>query len=270
MNNEVVSAEGFEWLSEVNSMVRGEAFKDFGLALTAWKKAQRQSRRNAVVATVPDKYKPRYKKKGKCIDSARIFKKGGSEFKVLSAHRFSTVRTQKTKRLVFKTCESVEFLKSADIKNCTFSREAGLYYISICYEKTNRRKSAKIGTIGIDLGIKSSIACYDGNRLFTETLPTTLKHAQKRTEKLNKQFSRTEKGSKRHLCALLRVQKAYKHEQNIKKDFREKLTTALADEYNLFKIDDFGFKRSFKSEGYLSQASRCFTLCFQASLGAKG
>ena len=29
---------------------------------------------------------------------------------------------------------------------------------------------------------------------------------------------------------------------NIKKDFREKLTTELARSYNLFKIDDFGFE----------------------------
>ena len=40
LNNSLVLEEGYEWLSEVNPMVRGEALKDFGLAIKAYAKAR--------------------------------------------------------------------------------------------------------------------------------------------------------------------------------------------------------------------------------------
>ena len=239
-NNEVAGTPGYEWTQNVNTMFRSSAFKDFGVAVQEWHANIKASKQSAVSVSA-DKGKPHYKKKGKCTESAKLFKKGPSDFKVLSAHHFSTVTTRSRKRMELKLSESIQFLKTADIKTCTFSRVGGKYYMSLTYEKANRIKPASDGTIGIDLGIKSSISCFDGSIFRKETLPFTLNAAQKHTERINRLLARTQKGSNRHQKLVERLQCSYEHEANIKKDFREKLTTELTQSYNFFKIDDFSF-----------------------------
>ena len=240
-NNEVVGTVGYEWTKEVNSMFRGEAFKDFGQAVNRWY-ALRVLAQSEGRQLKPDEGKPTYKKKGKCADSARLFSKSKTEFKVLSAHYFSIVTIRGKTRMNLKVRESIEFLKTADIKTCTFSRVGGKYYMALTYEKANRVKTAESGTIGIDLGIKHSIYCYDGTNFRSETLPPTLEAAERHTERINRLLSRAQKGSKHYEKLIIRRQRSYAHEANIKKDFREKLSSELAESYNLFKIDDFGFE----------------------------
>ena len=242
LNNGPVKEKGYEWLSEVNSMVRGEALKDFGLALAAYADARRRSKRT--VEKIPiDKYKPHFKKKGKCTESFRIFKKGGSEFKVHSAHDFSVVTTRGRQRLHIHPLESVEFLMSADIKTCTISMQGGTFFMSLTYEKTNQRKpTCGIGKVGIDLGIKHAAVCFDGTSTKFIDTPANLKTAEKKTERCNQRLAATTKGSKRHSKALRALQRAYMHEANIKKDWREKLTTELIQSYGQINIDDFAFE----------------------------
>jgi putative transposase len=242
LNNGLVLEKNYEWLSEVNSMVRGEALKDFGLAIKAYAKARQRAKRTVEKLPV-DKYKPHFKKKGKCEESFRLFKKGGSEFKVHSAHDFSVVRTQGKPRIHVKTRESLAFLQNAEIKTCTFSYKAGRYFISIAYEKTNRvAKKCGSGKVGLDLGIKTAVAGYDGVNTIEHHVPSTLELAEKHTERQNRRLAKTEKGSKRHQRALQRLQRAYMHEANCKRDFREKFTTELVRSYDQINIDDFGFE----------------------------
>lgn len=244
LNNTLVLDPEYSWLTEVNSMARQEAFKDFGLAIKSWHQLQAKSRRT-IQTMNSDKGKPQFKKKGKCPDSFRYIDKGCHPIKMKSNHKFTMRRTKGYKPFVIKTVESIEFLLDAIIKNVSFTREAGRYYVSICYvrtkhikQKTNTRKA----TIGIDLGIKHVATCYDGKNFEVYDVPATLKIAEKHTESANRAFSRTQKGSNRHNRKLLRLQRAYKHESNIKRDFREKLTTKLVSEYSEIKVDTFSFK----------------------------
>lgn len=228
------------WLDNVNSMFRQEAFKDFGLAIKRWYDAMAVSKKTGAPTLVGP---PRPKKKGVEPDSARIIRKGDSDFKILSSHKFSTVGTRKSGRQVYKVAESLSFLKTATIKTCTFTRVGDAYYMALTYEKTNlSKKTAKNGTVGIDLGVKTSVAMFDGTNFEKVGLPKTLKHAQKRIEKLERRLSRSVKNSKRWLRKKKRVTKSFAREASIKKDAREKLTTRLADSFNLIKIDDFNFE----------------------------
>lgn len=241
LNNTLVKDPNYVWLTEVNSMVRAEALKDFGLSLVEYVKARKASKRT--VATVPvDKYKPKFKKKGKCADSYRIAKKGGSEFKVHSAHDFSVVTTRSQERMHLKPRESIEFLMSADIKTCTFSMKGGKFYISITYEKANQRaRDHGTGKVGLDLGIKHVATAWDGHSSITLDVPASLDKAEKATERWNRRLARTVPGSNRHQKVLQGLQRAYMHERNIKKDWREKATTMLVETYAQINIDDFGF-----------------------------
>lgn len=242
LNNEVVTKDTYSWLNEVNSMARGEALKDFSLSLTAYAKARQRAKRTAEKIFI-DKYKPGFKKKGKCSESFRLFKKGGSEFKVHSAHDFSVVTTRGQKRMHIYPLESVEFLMSADIKTCTFSMKGGKFFISITYEKTNQRvRKCGTGKVGIDLGIKHAATAWDGDKAIHFEIPQNIRNAEKRTERWNRRLARTQKGSRRHYKVLQSLQRAYMHEANAKKDWREKLTTMLVLSYGQINIDDFGFE----------------------------
>ena len=75
--------ENYGWLGEVNSMVKSEALKDFGLATKAWCK-QLKAARQKPSKVDPSKGKPKFKKKGYCGESFRIFRKCESTFKVKS------------------------------------------------------------------------------------------------------------------------------------------------------------------------------------------
>ena len=243
LNNEIVPLDEYSWLSEVNSMARGEALKDFNLALTAYAKARQRAKRTAD-KIFTDKYKPGFKKKGKCSESFRLFKKGGSEFKVHSAHDFSVVTVRGQKRMHVHPRESFEFLMSTDvdIKTCTFSMKGGKFFISITYEKTNQRaRKCGTGKVGIDLGIKHAATAWDG-KVAVYDVPATLSAAEKRTERWNRRLAKTTKGSKNHHKVLQALQRAYMHEANVKRDWREKLTTQLVLSYAQINIDDFGFE----------------------------
>jgi putative transposase len=73
-------------------------------------------------------------------------------------------------------------------------------------------------------------------------VPETLKRAEKRTERCNQHLAHSVKGSKRHALLVQKLERAYMHEANIKKDWREKLTTKLIAENSAIVIDDFGFE----------------------------
>lgn len=242
LNNTLVKEPEYYWLSEVNSMARAEALKDFSLSIKAYASARHAAKRTVEKLPV-DKFKPSFKKKGKCTESFRIAKKGGTEFKVHSDHDFSVVTVKGHPRLHVYPHESVAFLKGADIKTCTFSIKGGRFFISICYEKTNlAAPKCGVGKVGIDLGIKHPLTAFDGSQDVVYDLPQTLTRAERRTERCNQRLAKSTKGSKRHDKLRLQLERAYMHEANIKKDWRDKITTQLIRDYGTIIIDDFGFE----------------------------
>lgn len=242
LNNTLVLQEEYSWLSEVNSMVRGEALKDFGLAIKAYAKARQRAKRTVEKLPV-DKYKPHFKKKGQCEESFRLFKKGGSEFKLHSAHDLSVVTVKGQPRMHIYPKESIAFLSDADIKTVTFSMKGGRYFVAVTYEKTNLTPRVKgVGKVGIDLGVKHAAVSFDGNASMTYDLPETLATAEKRIARCNRVFARPQKGSKRHEKLKQRLQRAHMHAANIRDDWQSKLTTHLVETYDTIVIDDFSFK----------------------------
>lgn len=271
INNNVVGALGYEWLDEVNTMVRSESLKDLSLALQAWRQLQAQERRSTE-SLDSSKGKPKFKKKGKGVESARLFHKNDSVFKIESRHVFSCTTVRGTPRLQLQTRESLEFLQTpvVNIKTCTFSLNAGCYYISLTYEKTNQTpRPAGSGTVGIDIGIKHVAACWDGTNGRIVDLPSAVRLAERHREKLQRQLSRKVYGSHRYNLLKLQLQRAYARESNIKRDFREKFTTELVENYNAIKIDDFSFKAAMNLKNSHRALYRIGCYAFKERLLAK-
>ena len=130
--------EQYGWIGEVNTMVKSESLKDFALSVKAWCKHLKEARK-APTKVKADKGKPKFKKKGFCQESFRLFKKDSSTFKITSNNHFNINWTRAYGRMSIKTVESISFLKDANIKTMTITTKAGKYFMCLSYEKANRK-----------------------------------------------------------------------------------------------------------------------------------
>lgn len=243
INNGIVKQDEYKWLSEVNSMVRQESLKDLFLGIKKYHTKQKEAR--LTTNTIPtEKYKPKFKSKKKDINSFRYNNKG-NPFKIISKKKFklTTVKSPKN-ALTIKCAENISFLKEYRFCEITIKMEADKYYMIVSYEKTNHNEKCNSSdSIGIDMGIKTLLTCYDSNGKYIKYhLPDGLRKQEKHTEKIHKKLSRKEYGSKRYNKCKILLQKSYMKENNIKKEFREQITTMLVKKYKTIKIEDFSTK----------------------------
>ena len=191
-----------------------------------------------------NKGKPKFKKKGFCQESFRLFKKGPSTFRVSSNNYFNFNWTRAYGRMSIKTTESISFLKDADIKTMTITTKAGKYFMCLTYEKANRKiKQPETDTvIGCDLGIKHEVVTFDGEKANVFDLPSSIKRFEHIYDLRNCKLSSKQYGSKSYLKQKQLCDKAAAKQANIRKDFLHKLTTYLTRNYHKIMIDDFRFK----------------------------
>ena len=235
--------EQYGWIGEVNTMVKSESLKDFALSVKAWCKHLKEARQ-APTKVKADKGKPKFKKKGFCQESFRLFKKDSSTFKITSNNHFNINWTRAYGRMSIKTVESISFLKDANIKTMTITTKAGKYFMCLSYEKANRKvKQPENDTIvGCDLGIKHEVAIFDGENAKIFDLPRTIRCYERIYDLRNQKLSSKQYGSKSYLKQKQLCDKAAAKQVNIRKDFLHKLTTYLVRNYHKIILDDFSFK----------------------------
>ena len=234
--------EEYGWIKEVNTMVKSSALKDFGLAT---KKFYQEARKNinSTSNTDPNKFKPKLKKKKDSTQSFRLVKKNEKVFKVESEFNFSFTWTREYGRISVRARESIDFLKDKDIKEMTILRQAGKYYISICYEETKSQKRvSKTGKIGLDLGVKSLYASYDGLE-FTTFKKLDFSEINKHIALISQKLTRKQYDSNNYWKLITQLQKRYKKASDTKKDLYYKQANWLCANYSHIIIDDFSYKQ---------------------------
>ena len=246
INNTLCKDNNYLWLNDVNSMVRQESLKDLGLSIKKYHEQQKKARRSAM--SIPcEKYKPRFKSKKHDTKSFRYNNKSNPVVPINKKHFYLTTVKSKKNRLCIKTAESIMFLKSDDTRFCsiTIKMEGNKYYMIIIYEKTNHRVTNinNTSSIGIDMGMKTPLTCYDSNnKSIKYHYPDKLKKQEKHTEHLHHLLSRKKYGSNRYNKCKILLEKSYQKENNIKKEFREQITAFLCKNYHTIKIEDFNTK----------------------------
>lgn len=276
LNNGLVKDPNYAWLSDVNSMVRGESLKDLGLSIKRYHDEQRKARKTTTHIDV-EKFKPKYKSKKKSVDSFRMNNKG-NPVKPNGKKHFYLTTNRELGRFNIKCEESLKFLKSDDVRfvQITISEyPIDDFYAEITYEKTNHKvnKPNTDTKIGVDMGMKTPLTCWDGENSYQFNPLDRIKKAEKKRDKLNSKLNKKldsyriqreskayTKGfkfieSKRYLKCKKQLQKAFQKEENIKKDFREKTTTWLVQNYHTINIEPFnnGFKHTRRAVARISQ-----------------
>lgn len=125
------------------------------------------------------------------------------------------------------------------IKQIIITKDAGGYFCSIYYEIykefPQKNKISSDNAIGIDLGIKKFATLSDG--IVIEN-PRNINKVEKRIGRLQKQLSKKKKGSKNFEKQKIRIQKKYMKLRNMRKDFQDKVSTAIAKRYDTIILED--------------------------------
>lgn len=127
--------------------------------------------------------------------------------------------------------------KTGRILNATISRtKTGKYFVSISFIDVEVASLPKTGkNVGLDLGISKFITTSD---MYEVLNPKYLEAEMAKFKKLHKSLSRKSNGSKNSEKARLKLAKCYEKVANQRKDFLNKLSRMLVEEYDLIVIED--------------------------------
>ena len=143
------------------------------------------------------------------------------------------------------------------IVRATVSRTlSGHYYVSLtCFEVPVEEKPKTHKEVGIDVGLKEYCITSDGIKVPNNKY---LQKSAKKIAKLQRTLARRQKGSKRYEKTRVRLAKAHEHAANQRKDFLQKLTTQLINEYDVICLEKLNVERMLhgnKLAGSISDAS---------------
>lgn len=132
------------------------------------------------------------------------------------------------------------------IKSATISQTpSGKYYISILVEQEDKEKLPFTeNQIGIDLGIKEFAITSNGEMI---TNPKYLRKTEKKIQKLQRNLSRCQKGSKNREKARIKLAKTYEKITSQRKDFLHKLSIKLIRENQTIVLEDLQVKDMMKN-----------------------
>ena len=132
------------------------------------------------------------------------------------------------------------------ILNATVTQApSGKYYISLCCTDIEAEKLERTDkNVGIDLGIKNFAITSDG------TVIENPKYLQKSLNKLailQRRLSRKPSGSSNRNKARIKVARLFEKISNQRKDFLQKLSTMLINEYDIICLEDLQVKNMIRN-----------------------
>ena len=143
------------------------------------------------------------------------------------------------------------YIPNVKLKRATISFDGEHYYCSVLFDGPVEDWGKAEGTIGIDLGVKTTATCSDGQTFSWK--PS--KRAERRIKISQRALARTQKTSKRRAKARLRLVHRYRRVANQHKDFLHKMTTKLVRENQAIRMEDLNTKGMMKNR-CLSRAIR--------------
>lgn len=129
------------------------------------------------------------------------------------------------------------------IKSATVIKtKTNKYFISILTEQTPEVIEKDISqekVLGIDMSYKELAVYSDGTKA---KYPMFYRKAQKKLAHVQRNFGRTQAGSKRHETARLKIAKVYEKISNQRKDFLDKESARIAKEYDVVVIEKLNMR----------------------------
>jgi putative transposase len=163
----------------------------------------------------------------------------------------------KNKRLTLSTIGEVrlseELRFKGKIQNVTISTQGDCWFASITVDTVilvNKQRKIK-KTIGIDLGLKTQLTCSDKTKI---DLPD-IKKQVRRVIKKQKELSKKTYQSKNYFKQLTKLQKSWLKYNWKKEDYQHKLTTLIANQFDIVCLEDLNIKGMLKNHSWANKLS---------------
>ena len=133
--------------------------------------------------------------------------------------------------------------EGARVLNATVSQEpSGKYYVSIGFEYELEIPEKNLNTeksIGLDYSSPHFYVDSDGNKA---DMPHFYREAEKKLAKVQRELSRKIKGSNNWEKQRIKVARAFEKVRNCRQDWQHKLSTVLAEQYDIVAVEDIDYK----------------------------
>ena len=124
--------------------------------------------------------------------------------------------------------------------SCTISRRADKWFASIVVDTEPVLKPAENqGAVGIDLGLTTFATLSNGQKI---AAPKPLAKLLPKLKRVQRAFSRKQKGSKNREKARIKLARLHLRIWNVRQDFLHKLTSNLTRRYNTICVEDLNVK----------------------------
>jgi len=137
------------------------------------------------------------------------------------------------------------------IKSVTVSRtNDGKYFASILVKTENPRNKVvepKSKAFGMDLGLEHFVTVTNDFGNYKVEHPRYLRRGEERLKRLQKSFSKKQKGSKNSEKARLSLDRQHAYITNARNDFLHKLSKAIIDENQVVVVEDINVKGLLKT-----------------------
>jgi len=223
-----VFKKSLEWLKEVDSTALQSSLRNLD---TAYQNFFRRIKKGEKPGYPRFKSKHDYRQsyKSKCV---------GTNIKVLD-------KTIQLPKLGLVKCRISKEVNGRILSATVSSNPSGKYFVALCCTDVEITPlPSTSATIGVDMGLKAFAITSDGVAYQNHKY---LVQSQKKLAKLQRQFSRKTKGSKRREKARIQVAKLHEHIANQRQDMLHKLSTQFVRENDIVCIEDLAPKNMVKN-----------------------
>ncbi|MDY5721538.1 MAG: RNA-guided endonuclease TnpB family protein [Succinivibrio sp.] len=227
----------YPYLEEVDSSALANVQVNADRAFSDWKQDQNDKTKKV------KKGKPRFKKKGKCRPSYTT--SNTSDNIKLKDGKLKLPKMDWIDILMHRPLPSW----AKEIKKVTvFRTPIGTYKASILFKYEIQAPTKVLSSVlGLDFSMSDLYVDSEG---FCANYPKFFRKKQEKLAKEQRKLSRCKKGSKNYFKQLRKVNKIHYAITNQRKDYLHKLTTYLANNYDVIAIETLNLKGMASKDGF--------------------